>query len=231
MSTGISRTRYQRTARARGFRHGLVADPGCTLRVLACPPLEDLLIVTALREMFGDLDRFGRAAAAEPPLENSYWVLPGRLLAGDYPFGEDPVQAHDRLARLRAAGIDAFVDLTEMREMPSYRRLLPRACEYKRFAIADGRVPLESTLMRAIQAHIGEALGRERHLYVHCRAGIGRTGLVIGCFLADEGLGGKAALKTLNRLWRRSARSKSWPRVPQTEEQAKFVLAWAARRA
>lgn len=169
-------------------------------------------------------------ARPEPPLANSYWVLPGRLLAGEHPFGATPAEAQDRLAKLRAAGIDVYIDLTEIDEMPGYRRLLPRSAEYHRFAIADTDVPRKSAQMRAIQAALGEALARERGVYVHCRAGIGRTAVVIGCFLAKDGLDGKAALKALNRLWRQSARSQSWPQVPQTDQQAQYILDWPARR-
>jgi hypothetical protein len=61
---------------------------------------------------------------------------------------------------------------------------------------------------------------------VHCRAGIGRTGLIIGCYLAEQEASGKAALKTLNQLWRQSARSASWAQVPQTAEQADYIRHW-----
>ena len=75
----------------------------------------------------------------------------------------------------------------------------------------------------------GRALAGSR-VYVHCRAGIGRTGLVIGCFLAEEEQDGKAALKRLNRLWRQSARAESWPKVPQTREQADYIRRWPKLR-
>jgi hypothetical protein len=83
-------------------------------------------------------------------------------------------------------------------------------------------------LLAAIRA----ALARNRRMYVHCRAGIGRTGLVMGCYLADELSDGKAALKALNRLWRQSERSAAWPKVPQTEQQADYIRGWpkAAKR-
>ena len=164
----------------------------------------------------------------DTPLANSYWVLPGNLLAGEHPFGEDPLDAQNRFAALRAAGIDFFVDLTEIGERPAYQRLLHRASNYLRFPIPDCNVPQDAAQMRQILTVIREALSRDRKVYVHCRAGIGRTGLVIGCFLAEQGEGGKAALKQLNKLWKKSARSKTWAKVPQTEDQAEYVRRWAA---
>ncbi len=168
--------------------------------------------------------------APNPPLANSYWVIPGRLLAGEYPFGASPVEAHDRLARLRGAGVDTFLDLTEIGELPLYWRLLPRTSEYRRFAIADGSVPAEVHQMRVIQEYLASALERRRQLYVHCRAGIGRTGVVVGCFLAQAGYDGLGALRTLNALWQRCSRSQTWPQVPQTGAQARYVIDWPERR-
>lgn len=160
------------------------------------------------------------------PLANTYWVIPGRLLAGEYPGGADDSEARRRLGRLHEAGVDSYVDLTEDGELPSYRHLLPKHADYLRSAIADTRVPnnVEQTL--ELLAAIRAALARERCIYVHCRAGIGRTGLVIGCFLADEESNGKTALKILNRLWRQSERAAVWPTVPQTAEQADYVRLW-----
>ncbi|MGA2814282.1 MAG: dual specificity protein phosphatase family protein [Candidatus Acidiferrum sp.] len=162
----------------------------------------------------------------QPPIPNSYWVLPGRLLAGEHPFGEDPGDAHNRIALLRAAGIDSFIDLTEVGERPNYRRILPRQFEYFRFPIRDRALPRDASQMRDLQARIRAELANGRTIYIHCRAGIGRTGIAIGCFLADSGLDGKAALKELNRLWRQSARSETWPKIPQTPEQAEYIAAW-----
>jgi protein-tyrosine phosphatase len=164
------------------------------------------------------------------PLDNSYWVLPGALLAGEYPYGDTPAEAEERLARLLGAGIDAFVDLTQAWECPDYGALLPRDVHYLRSPIPDTQVPTDPEQMRAIQAHLRRALGAGRRIYVHCRAGIGRTGLVVGCYLAEQGLDGDTALKQLNRLWRQSARSSSWRQVPQTAEQAEFILHWPERR-
>ena len=161
-----------------------------------------------------------------PPLPNSYWVIPDALLAGEHPFGNSPADAHDRIAALTQAGITMFLDLTEPDEMPSYRLLLPRRAHYLRRPIADRRVPESAAQMHEIQLQLRHAMAAEQRVYVHCRAGIGRTGLTVGCYLVEQGLDGKSALRELNRLWKQSARSGSWPKVPQTEEQAQFVRDW-----
>jgi hypothetical protein len=164
------------------------------------------------------------------PLPNTYWVIPGRLLAGEYPFGVDDADARARLALLHEAGVDYFVDLTHERECPGYRHLLPARSMHVRSAIADTWVPDDAAQMQQILSDMRAALAAGRCIYVHCRAGIGRTGLVVGCFLAEEGGNGKAALKLLNRLWRQSARAKTWPKVPQTVQQADYIRRWPKRR-
>lgn len=164
------------------------------------------------------------------PLPNSYWVVPGSLLAGEHPSDGTPAQIQDRLQRLIDAGIDSILDLTQPGELPDYLPLLPPGVTARRMPIPDMAVPLDAAEMRAIQAHIADTLAAGHRLYVHCRAGIGRTGTVIGCYLAQSGLDGPASLAELNRLWRQSGRAASWPTVPQTPEQADFITHWPRYR-
>ena len=160
------------------------------------------------------------------PLPNTYWVIPGRVLAGEHPAVGDTAESSARLARLLDAGIDSFVDLTEKGEMPAYRPLLPKGTHYLRSAIVDTRVPNNVAQTREILASIHTGLASGSSIYVHCRAGIGRTGLIIGCFLAEQEANGAAAIKILNSLWRQSDRAKTWPTVPQTAEQADYIRHW-----
>jgi protein-tyrosine phosphatase len=162
----------------------------------------------------------------KPPLPNCYWVMPERLLAGEHPAGNDASETRARLVLLGGACINYFVDLTEQGEMPEYRALLPRQSHYLHFPIRDMAVPADVGEMLLLLARIERALALGRRIYVHCRMGIGRTGLVVGCFLAERGATGPAALATLNELWLSSERAKRWPTVPQTDEQADFIRLW-----
>jgi Cyclin-dependent kinase inhibitor 3 (CDKN3) len=160
------------------------------------------------------------------PLPNSYWVVPGRLLAGEYPIGADYTDARARLSRLREAGVNYFIDLTEKGEMPEYRHLLPVYSRYQNSPIPDTSLPASVTQVLELLSDIRAAIDAKRCIYLHCRAGIGRTGLVAGCYLAEAAGDGKPALKELNQLWQQSERSQSWPTIPQTPEQADYIRRW-----
>jgi ADP-ribosyl-[dinitrogen reductase] hydrolase len=165
-----------------------------------------------------------------PPLANCYWVLPGRLLAGEYPAGLTPEATRERLQRLAAAGIGCYVDLTLPGELPPYEEWLPGGVEHRRFPITDHGVPAERAQMAQALEFLHRALGSHRAVYLHCRAGIGRTGMVAGCLLAERGLHGEAALVELNRLWQQSARAAHWPSVPETPAQVAYVREWMPER-
>ncbi len=167
----------------------------------------------------------------DQPLPNTYWVIPDLILAGEHPSGATPADTRERLARLCEAGINYFIDLTEVNEMPDYRALLPARTHYLRSSIRDTEVPSQIGQMQELQSRIRNARALGRHMYIHCRAGIGRTGLVVGCYLAEGGLDGNSALEQLNLLWRQCARAESWPIVPQTDEQADYIRDWPKHRA
>lgn len=162
------------------------------------------------------------------PLPNSYWVEPGRILAGDYPAGDTEEATAERLRRLVDSGIDCFLDLTEPGELEPYASLLAgagsaRPIVHLRQPIRDHGLPESAARMEEILDALDAALSGGRHIYLHCRAGIGRTNLVAGCWLARQERDGDVALARLNALWKGSARARSWPIVPETEAQRGFV--------
>jgi ADP-ribosyl-[dinitrogen reductase] hydrolase len=168
-----------------------------------------------------------KPAPAPLPLPNSYWIVPGKLLAGEYPGGATVEATRERLSRLLAAGVNCFIDLTGSGEIAAYAAALPPNVRYVRNSLPDHGIPAEPGQMREILGCLQDALHEGRVVYLHCRAGIGRTAMVVGCLLAERGLSGHEALAELNRLWQQSARAAKWPVVPETAEQSDFIAGWA----
>jgi ADP-ribosylglycohydrolase len=169
------------------------------------------------------------------PLASTYWVLPGRLLVGEHPGSRSRAQSMERLRRFLEAGVTCFIDLTEPGEAPAYEMLLPfetplgQRVEYLREPIMDHGVPADRETMGRILTMLDGALDTGHLVYLHCRAGIGRSAMSAGCWLAERNAaGGAGALEELAVAWQQAAQSRHWPQVPETEEQAEFVRSWQA---
>lgn len=167
------------------------------------------------------------------PHENTYWVEPNRLLAGEYPASTEAALAPGRLQAYLDCGITDFIDLTTPGELDPYQGLLEdlarsRALEigYWRQPIVDMSVPESPGVMTRILDEIDSRIESGGTVYVHCWGGIGRTGMVIGCHLVRQGLTGDAALAELARLWPQMEKSAWYETTPQTPEQFAFVRNW-----
>jgi len=162
--------------------------------------------------------------AVQPrPFSSSYWLWPGRLLAGEHPgcLGRDALPA--RLQALADAGVSCFLDLSAPADpLPAYQPPMARRIAHP---IPDFGVPSVEA-MRAIQRDIAQALAAGERMYLHCRAGIGRTGTVAAVWLIEQGLAPEPALDLLQRKWQSVSPPDSAPRSPETDAQRAFVRAW-----
>jgi protein-tyrosine phosphatase len=158
------------------------------------------------------------------PIPDSYWIEPGRLCAGEYPSTRDPAEAAEKLRRLRVAGIDTFIDLTEEGEygLAPYAQHLD-GLEHQRLSIPDLGVPTIERMGEILDV-IDTALSRGRTVYVHCYGGVGRTGTVIACHLVRHGVTADQALGLVAE-WRRGTPD-GHRESPETPEQRRFVGDW-----
>ena len=154
---------------------------------------------------------------------HAWWVIPGRLLAGEYPGAKQPGKARRKIQTLLDAGVTSFVNLTEAGEktwggapMVPYDDDL--AATHVRFPIPDTSVIDDAGYDRII-AHIRAELDAGEVVFVHCWGGKGRTGTVVGAWLIDQdGLGYRQVLRRMQEL--RRGTCKADHRVPDTAEQA-----------
>ena len=159
------------------------------------------------------------------PIKNCYWVIPGQLLAGEYPRNLDEASSREKLAQLTDAGVSAFIDLTEANEhLEPYAHLLDGP-SHQRFLIRDVSIPASPELTKDALDAIDGHLDAGRTVYVHCWGGVGRTGTIIGCWLARHREPGPAALELLHDLWQANPQSRT-RQSPETHEQREYVRRW-----
>lgn len=124
-----------------------------------------------------------------------HWVAgiePHRLALSARPRGGDDLA--EEVAAWQAAGVGMVVSLlepSEVRELElehESRLCDERSIAFRSFPIRDRSHPDSTKHLTALVAELHDQLQAGKAVAVHCRAGIGRTGLVAGCLLHRLGV-------------------------------------------
>jgi protein-tyrosine phosphatase len=159
----------------------------------------------------------GTLPVVRPPT----WIEDGRLLAGRHPCAWTPDDAEAEVGALLRFGVTLFLDLTQPNELVPYEALVPAGARHVRVPVQDFTVPSDEQILVALDL-IDDELRSGGVVYVHCWAGCGRTGVVVGCWLVRHGSHPRAALQTI-------AETRGLG-CPQTLEQRLAVLDWKPGR-
>lgn len=174
-----------------------------------------------------------------PPFRHCYWVIPGKFMAGGYPGGRSPDRAADNLKRLLASGIRIVINLMKPEELCCCRNMSGRY-EDQLDEVANSRgisvdvihMPIKDTWIpsRLEMCHIldtiDQAVENAKPVYLHCWGGRGRTGTVVGCYLARHGIAEGREIFSMIRKLRNDTDDRDLP-SPETFRQVELVGSWA----
>lgn len=117
------------------------------------------------------------------------------LLAGSgHPgYGGELIAA---LSALEEAGIKSILSLTEESlELPPLHEF---GFAYMHLPVEDFTAPTQQQVESAVK-FIDNGIGRNEGVLIHCRAGIGRTGTILACYLVSQGMEPFAAIEQVRQ--------------------------------
>lgn len=117
---------------------------------------------------------------------NFGWMIENKLAGVSYPRSEDA------LALLRQLGVKALLSLSE--ELVDIDLLKRYGFQAKHLPVADFTAPTLGQIEQAIVSIEG-FLMQDLPVAVHCRAGLGRTGTILACYLVSQGSSARKAIE------------------------------------
>jgi protein-tyrosine phosphatase len=151
-----------------------------------------------------------------------HWVdgpWPGRLALSARPRGGEWLE--DEITAWQRFGVDTVFSLLTDEEETSLNiegeasQVIAHGMGFISFPILDRQVPDSATGLAGALEKLDSELASGRNVALHCRQGIGRSGLVAACLLIMTGLDPETAVQRLS-----AARGSP---VPETPEQRRWI--------
>ena len=109
-------------------------------------------------------------------------------------------------------------------QMKSVAESMSVDVNFERIPIKDMRTSSRIEMIQTLD-RIDESIEHGRPVYIHCWGGRGRTGTVVGCYLARHGYAsGQKVIEFIKDL-RRNTEDHNQP-SPETSGQIDMVLSW-----
>jgi protein-tyrosine phosphatase len=157
---------------------------------------------------------------------NPYWIqaVGIRLAIIPRPRGHDWLL--DDITDIRRAGVDVVVSTLTPAETEELGLLEEAVCctnngvQFLSFPIEDRSVPMSLSELGVLLSSLEESLSKGKAVAVHCRAGVGRSAMLVALVLVQHGFSADSAFRAIEE-----SRGCS---VPDTPEQRQWVEDFAS---
>jgi protein-tyrosine phosphatase len=156
-----------------------------------------------------------------------YWAdgpWSGKLALAARPRGGDWLD--EEIAGWRDAGVDTVVSLLTRDEeqeldLKGEKHAGKRmGMKFVSLPILDRQVPKDEPEVRMSVENVNTDLSSGKNVVIHCRQGVGRSGLLASCLLITKGLSPGAAIDSVTA-------ARGVP-IPETDEQRRWIDHYAA---
>jgi protein-tyrosine phosphatase len=151
-----------------------------------------------------------------------YWIegsWPGKLAVGPRPRGGEWLK--DDVSNWKRAHVDGVLSLLTPDEEQDLDlrgeadEVRAQGIRFSSFSIPDRQIPKSESKLAEVLENVTHDLATGKNVLIHCRQGIGRSGLVAVCLLVKKGMSPGAAIDSVS-----AARGVS---VPETVEQRDWI--------
>lgn len=151
-----------------------------------------------------------------------YWLdehWPGQIALAPRPRGGDWLE--EELNGWKKVGVAAVLSLLTPEEERDLdlenegQQARTLGLEFLSFPIPDRQVPTSAAKLESVLERVKGILVAGKNVLIHCRQGIGRTGLVAACLLLGDGMSPGAAIEKISAV-------RGVP-VPETTEQREWI--------